>query len=120
MVPIRERLEWKAWDTLAVLEGSQINANAFQGVGGNINIIAKSVFVSLNSAITASSEFGVSGTVNITNPEVDPSSGLVELPEDVIALNEQVIASCTAAEGNSFTITGSGGLQGSKLKAPVF
>ncbi len=95
---------------LAVLEGSQINANAFQGVGGNINIIAKSVFVSPDSAITASSQFGVSGTVSITNPEVDPSSGLVELPEDVIALNEQVIASCTATEDNSFTITGSGGL----------
>jgi len=96
--------------TLAVLEGSQISANASQGAGGNINIFAKGVFISPESALTASSQFGVSGTITITNPEVDPNSGLVELPAEVIALKEQVIASCNAAEGNSFIITGSGGL----------
>ena len=36
----------------------------------------------------------ISGSVTITNPEVDPASGLVELPEEVIDPTEQVIARC--------------------------
>ncbi|HAX78897.1 MAG TPA: hypothetical protein DCY88_24480 [Cyanobacteria bacterium UBA11372] len=97
-------------------ENSDITANAFLGRGGNVDINATSIFgLALRSQptplsdITASSQFGVSGTVSINTPDVDPGSGLVSLPEQVSDPSDQVIVGC-AAEGNSFTITGRGGL----------
>ncbi|NET56608.1 MAG: S-layer family protein [Symploca sp. SIO2E6] len=100
-------------------ENSDIIANAFTGDGGNINIRAQGIFGlvqttgspnDLISEINASSQTGIQGVVQITTPDVETTSRLVELPEEVIDLTDQVIARCTAAEGNSFTITGSGGI----------
>jgi len=98
-------------------ENSDITANAFEGNGGRITLTAKGIFglefqeqPTPFSDITASSQFGFSGSVTITNPEVNPASGLVELPEEVIDPTEQVIGRCAAAEGNSFTMTGNGGI----------
>jgi filamentous hemagglutinin family protein len=98
-------------------ENSDITANAFLGRGGNVLLSAKGIFgiefreqlTPLND-ITASSQFGVSGTVTITNPEVDPSSGLIELSSDVVDPADRVVDGCTVAAGNSFTVTGRGGL----------
>ncbi|RMG15745.1 MAG: S-layer family protein, partial [Cyanobacteria bacterium J055] len=97
-------------NTLALLEGSRITANAFQGAGGNIQINTQGIFTSPNSAITASSQLGVDGMVQINNPGVDPSSGLVELSGETIDPSDRILSGCAAAEGNSFTITGRGGL----------
>ncbi len=87
------------------------------GRGGNVDITATGLFgiqfqeqLTPNSDITASSKFGVSGTVSINNPEVDPTSGLVELPENLSDPSDRIIAGCKAAEANSFTVTGRGGL----------
>lgn len=98
-------------------ENSDITANAFLGKGGNVDITATSVFgiqvrqrITPLSDITASSETGISGTVVINNPEVNPSNGLVQLPEKVSDPSNQVVVGCAAADGNSFTITGRGGL----------
>ncbi len=98
-------------------ENSDITANAFLGRGGNVDINATSIFglafqpqLTPFSDITASSQFGVSGTVSLNTPEVDPGSGLVSLPAQVSDPSDQVIVGCAAAEGNSFTITGRGGL----------
>ncbi|NEP59183.1 MAG: filamentous hemagglutinin N-terminal domain-containing protein [Symploca sp. SIO2G7] len=98
-------------------ENSDITANAFEGNGGRITLTAKGIFglefreqLTPFSDITASSQFGVSGSVNISNPEVNPASGLVKLPEEVADSTEQVIARCAAAEGNSFTLIGQGGI----------
>ncbi|NET55850.1 MAG: filamentous hemagglutinin N-terminal domain-containing protein [Symploca sp. SIO2E6] len=98
-------------------ENSDITANAFEGNGGRITLTARGILgiefreeLTPFSDITASSQFGISGSVTITNPEVNPTSGLVELPEEVIDPTKQVIARCAAAEGNSFTLTGQGGI----------
>ncbi|MBD2353058.1 filamentous hemagglutinin N-terminal domain-containing protein [Tolypothrix sp. FACHB-123] len=98
-------------------EDSDITANAFFGRGGNVKITATSLFgtgfqaqPTSRSDITASSVFGVSGTVSINNPEIDPSSGLVELADKPTDPSDRIVASCAATEGNSFTITGTGGL----------
>lgn len=98
-------------------ENSDITANAFEGNGGRIEITATGIFgiefreqLTPLSDITASSELGISGNVSINDPEVDPESGLVELPADLTDASNQVITACAAAEGNSFTITGRGGL----------
>ena len=97
-------------NTLTILEGSKVTANAFQGNGGNIRITTQGLFISPDSDITASSSFGVSGTISINNPNLDPSSGLVQLPENVVDPSTQIAQGCAADGGNTFTIAGRGGL----------
>ncbi|MBN3905593.1 MAG: S-layer family protein [Nostoc sp. NMS1] len=99
-------------------ENSDITANAYTGSGGRVDIRAIGIYgiqprsnpTSL-SDITASSEFGVNGTVELNTPNIDPNSGLVNLP--TIAADTEVAQTCQAG-GNlaksSFTITGRGGL----------
>ncbi|NES86349.1 MAG: S-layer family protein [Moorea sp. SIO2B7] len=104
-------------------ENSDITANAFEGKGGNINITTEAILgikfrekQTELSDITASSEFGISGTVTINNPNVDPASGLLELksqPVDAAALIAQNVCKVEndrIAGGSSFIITGKGGL----------
>lgn len=94
---------------LAVLENSQINANAFQGAGGNISITTGGIFA-VNGSITASSKLGVNGGVEIRRLDIDPAQGLVELPVSLAEASQQITTECSAAQGNSFAITGRGGL----------
>ncbi|MCC5645546.1 S-layer family protein [Nostoc sp. CHAB 5824] len=64
----------------------------------------------LLSDITASSEFGTQGTVELNTPDIDPNSGLVELP--TIPVDTQVAQGCYSPgyAQNRFVITGCGGL----------
>jgi len=48
--------------------------------------------------------------VVINNPAVNPTTGLVELPERVNDPTGQIQVGCAATQGNSFTVTGRGGL----------
>ncbi|HAZ46552.1 MAG TPA: filamentous hemagglutinin [Cyanobacteria bacterium UBA11369] len=103
--------------TLVGLENSDINANAVQGNGGNIQIRTQGIFgiqyrleQTQESDITASSQFGLSGTVAITNPEVETRSLLVELPQNLIDTSGQITSGCDPTQGNTFTIAGRGGL----------
>jgi filamentous hemagglutinin family protein len=98
-------------------ENSDIIANAFKGNGGKINISTQGIFglkyrpqLTLENDITASSQFGVSGTVDINNFGVDPNSGLVELPENVTDPSQQIASGCSANQGSSFVATGRGGI----------
>jgi large exoprotein involved in heme utilization and adhesion len=109
-----------------VAEGnSDITANAFLGRGGNVDITTQGIFglefrenLTPLGDITASSQFGLSGTVVINNPNVDPSSGLINLPEPKDDPSDRVIVGCAASEGNSFTLTGRGGLPADPV-API-
>ncbi len=103
--------------TIVALENSDIVANAFAGSGGQININTQGIFgtefreaLTINSDITASSEFGLSGTVVINNPAVNPTRGLIKLSERVNDPTGQVQSGCAASRGGSFMITGRGGL----------
>ncbi len=102
-------------------ENSDIAADAYTGRGGNINITTQGIYGlqfrpqwTPLSDITASSQLGVDGTVQVNGPDVDPSRGLAELPTEVVDASEQIDRRCTpagrTAQGNSFTITGRGGL----------
>ncbi|HBB36213.1 MAG TPA: filamentous hemagglutinin [Cyanobacteria bacterium UBA8803] len=98
-------------------ENSDITANAFEGNGGKVQVTASGIFglkfraqQTPFSDITASSAFGVAGVVQITTLQLDPNSGLLQLPENVTDPAKQVIIGCAAARGNSFTVTGRGGL----------
>jgi len=100
-------------------ENSDIRANAFEGDGGNVNVTARSligiafrpnVLDTPLSDITASSEFGNSGTVIIN--ELAP-----EIAQNEVRLSTE-LAPPTLAQGcrargsqtGSFVITGRGGL----------
>jgi large exoprotein involved in heme utilization and adhesion len=102
---------------IVALENSDIVANAFQGKGGNIQINTQGIFglkyrneFTLENDITASSQFGVNGTVDINNFGVDPSSGLVELPANVTDSSQQIASGCSANQGSRFVATGRGGI----------
>ncbi|GAA6621227.1 filamentous hemagglutinin N-terminal domain-containing protein [Scytonema sp. NUACC26] len=123
-------------------ENSDVVANAFNGLGGKININATAIFgmilrdradlVSIlgtneptkldpqllqTNDITAISQTSpnLSGQVNINRPDVDPSGGLVELPINLVDASQQVATSC--GDGNqrksSMIVTGRGGISSS-------
>jgi len=111
-------------------ENSDIIANAFTGNGGEINITANRVFglkqqngqtfdtlrQNRTSDISASSQFGIQGTVTIQSLNVDPSQGLGELPIEVVDPSNQIATGCGATGGTTanrqseFVVTGRGGL----------
>ena len=102
---------------IVALENSDIIANAFQGDGGNIDIDTQLLVgtqfrdqLTPESDITASSEFGLSGTVSVEGFKDDPNSGLIELPAEVVDGSDQVASSCADAAGNRFVASGRGGL----------
>ena len=101
-------------------EGSDIIASADRGDGGNINITAQGIFGieerevsegNQTNDIDASSQFGLAGVVEINQPDVDPSQGLVELPETVVDPKALVAQNpCKLGSESEFVITGRGGL----------
>jgi filamentous hemagglutinin family protein len=101
-------------------ENSNITANALQnGAGGNINITAQSIFGFISgqrtdisvSSITASSQFGRQGQITFTTPEVNPSSALVQLSENVVDPNALISQNpCAKQGGSEFIVSGTGGL----------
>jgi large exoprotein involved in heme utilization and adhesion len=48
--------------------------------------------------------------VEISTPDVDPSQGLVQLPENVVDVATLIEQGCAVANASSFTIVGKGGL----------
>ena len=96
-------------DLLLAIENSDIRANAVLGDGGNIQINAETLFLSPDSDIDASSQFGVDGVVTINTTEIDRNLGTVQLPQDTADTNQIVAGSCPV-EGDSFAVTGKGGL----------
>ncbi len=97
-------------NTLAVVENSTIDANAFAGSGGNIDIVTDGLFVAPDSAITASSALGIDGTVEVSAPEVNTSDAFVELPTEFSDRADLVATGCGAASGSRFVDIGRGGL----------
>ncbi|BAY47990.1 filamentous hemagglutinin outer membrane protein [Scytonema sp. HK-05] len=115
-------------------ENNDITANAYSGSGGRVTINATGIYgmtvrtredlVKLlgtnldpqrlpTNDITAISQTSptLSGTVTVNTPNVDPNSGLVNLP--AVPVDTQVAQGCTAGSSiakSQFTITGRGGL----------
>jgi large exoprotein involved in heme utilization and adhesion len=104
------------------VEDSNITANAVRGWGGNINITTSGIYGlkfrprdTPLSDITATSEFGVNGTVQINTLGIDPSQGLANLPEQLVDASGLVGAGCAVAvrQDSNFVVTGRGGLPSS-------
>jgi large exoprotein involved in heme utilization and adhesion len=106
------------------IEDSNIEANAFEGRGGNINITTQGIFgidfresQTPLSDITASSEFGLAGTVQIDAPDTNPSRRVVNLP--TLTVEAEIVQACTPrdTQESEFVITGRGGLPPSASEA---
>jgi filamentous hemagglutinin family protein len=105
---------------LAVLsENSDITANAQQSFGGRVIVNTQGIFgieqqnnQTSFSDITASSELGsqFSGFVEIIDPNTDPTSGTTRLPSEVVDASDRIAPGCSANLGNTFVVTGRGGL----------
>ncbi len=99
------------------LENSDLIANAVKGRGGNIYIETQGIIglkyrpqLTKENDITASSQFGVSGTVQVNTIGIDPNSGLVELPVNLVDSSQQIASGCSANQGSRFVATGRGGI----------
>jgi large exoprotein involved in heme utilization and adhesion len=101
-------------------QGSDIVADAVFGNGGQINISALGIFgiqfrperTPLND-ITANSQSGSSGTVQLVTLGIDPSRGLAALPLNFVDVSGLVGGQCSVGSGaelGRFTIIGRGGL----------
>ncbi|BAY67104.1 filamentous hemagglutinin outer membrane protein (plasmid) [Calothrix brevissima NIES-22] len=110
-------------------ENSDITANAFSGAGGNINIFTQNIF-GINSRlkpspqtndITASSELGVQGQIEIQQPEVQPTQELIQLPNEFIDASTKFSQICPRDPNpkplGKFIVTGRGSLPPSPLES---
>jgi len=106
-------------------ENSDIRANAFLGNGGRVTITAFGILGlqfrlqdTPNSDITASSQFGLDGTVTLNTLNLDPSQGLVELPVNFDDSASQIAQTCSPQQNqSSFVVTGRGGLSSTPIEA---
>jgi filamentous hemagglutinin family protein len=102
---------------IAGFENSDIIANAIRGRGGNIQINTQGIVglqfrnqLTAESDITASSTFGINGTVQITTPTTTPDAGLIQLAQDTVDPTQQVAVGCSVPDQSSFVATGRGGV----------
>ncbi|WP_414572339.1 filamentous hemagglutinin N-terminal domain-containing protein [Nostoc sp. CCY 9925] len=106
-------------DFLIGFENSDISANSVNFRGGNVRINAQGIFgiqfrdvasdnTSDITATGASSD--LSGSVELITPDIDPNSGLVELP--TISVDTEVAQGCYSPNyaQSKFAIAGRGGL----------
>lgn len=105
-------------DVIAALENSDINANALEGFGGDVTIDAAGIFGtsvrrenSRDSDITATGKDQVDDGEIALNAEINPASGLLNLPEtpvDAASLLGQDF--CSRQRNSQFIVTGRGGI----------
>jgi large exoprotein involved in heme utilization and adhesion len=110
-----------------ILNDSQVIARAVAGNGGNINIGADVFIASPTSVVDASSQKGVSGTIDIRGVVNNLSGSLVPLPQgylNITALSEDRCAG-RLREGrvSSFVVAGREGMPlqpGGLLPSPLY
>ncbi|MGC3975217.1 MAG: hypothetical protein QM771_12660 [Nitrospira sp.] len=84
---------------VVTLQNSQVLAQAVQGAGGNISIIAGTFLADQTSVVSASSEFGLSGSVNIQSPVSSLSGTLATLPQRPLEAQPLLTQRCAAQGG---------------------
>lgn len=101
-------------------ENSDITANAFTGRGGNIQITTNGIFglevrnsLTSLSDLTASSQFGLAGTIILNTAGIDPTRGLETLSEETV--NPEITQGCQVNRSTNaaFYNLGRGGLPSS-------
>ncbi|MEM8809857.1 MAG: filamentous hemagglutinin N-terminal domain-containing protein [Cyanobacteria bacterium P01_G01_bin.38] len=100
-------------DVIALVENSQISANAQLGSGGQVVISTTGLFQDPSSTITATSAAGpqLDGTVLIQSPEVDLSrAGTLDSPIVQPPQTSSICAGRQDAGRSEFVVTGTGGV----------
>lgn len=95
-----------------ILDHSRISANAILGAGGAITIIADT-FLSSSSAVTASSEASVQGTVEIQSPDAQLANALTPLSASFVGIETRLQERCAMRLGGDFStflVVGRGGM----------
>ena len=100
-----------------VLDGaSEIRADAQRGKGGNVNIQITgggAFFISPDSVVSASSEFGIDGSILVNAPDTGIRGTISTLPAsffDVSSLLSERCSARAAENMGSFVVLGSGGV----------
>jgi large exoprotein involved in heme utilization and adhesion len=99
-------------------ENSDISANSANFRGGNVTVRTNGIFgIEFREQLTPLSDItatgvssDLSGTVDIITPGIDPARGLAQLPTEVVDATGAIAQGCLASQGNSFVVTGRGGL----------
>jgi filamentous hemagglutinin family protein len=94
---------------LMILQNSQILAQAIQGAGGNITITTPLFLADQTSLVSASSQFGLNGTVTIQSPTSNLSGSLGTLTSKTSQtqiLLTQRCAALTNGQASSFVVAG--------------
>ena len=98
-------------------ENSDILANAFQGPGGNAQIMAQEIFgTQIRRTPTPESDITASGSIELETPTfIDPSRGIVTLPAELVDVAGLITPGCSVGGGgggttSEFIVTGRGGL----------
>ncbi len=95
-----------------ILDHSRISANAILGAGGAITIIADT-FLSSSSAVTASSQASVQGTVEIQSPDAQLANALTPLSASFVGIETRLQERCAMRLGGDFStflVVGRGGI----------
>jgi len=110
-----------------ILNDSQIIANAYEGKGGNIRIIADVFLASPDSIVDASSALGIDGTVDIQAPISSISGTLAPMQGNFLStealLRDRCIARIRGERISSFVVSGRDGLPirpGNVLPSPIY
>jgi filamentous hemagglutinin family protein len=95
---------------VVVLQNSQVIAQAVQGTGGNITITTPLFLADSTSLVSASSQFGLNGTVTIQSPTSNLSESLGTLPSEPSQAQTLLTQRCAALVNNgqasSFVVAG--------------
>ena len=109
-------------DNMVMFDDSSINANAFEGRGGNISITTQSLLTHKNpeDAITASSERGIDGIVEINTPDTNSKLETIQARIAPLAGEESIDTSCASGtdfSANKFVYIGRGGIPSSPFES---
>jgi hypothetical protein len=109
-----------------VLQNSKVIAQATQGSGGTITLVAGTVLADANSLLSASSQLGPQGTVSVQSPLQNLSGAMVPMPQSftpVFTLHaERCAARMSEGKVSTFVVTLREGLPpepGGPLPSPL-
>lgn len=97
-----------------ILESSSIIANAVLGDGGDISITTQILLATPDSVISASSQFGLAGNIQVNSPDTDLAGSLANLPDSLLTTHARLSDACATlfvtGPSSTFTTIGRGGL----------
>jgi CHAT domain-containing protein len=101
---------------ISVLDSSEIRADAFGGDGGNIDLNSQYLIATPTSVISASSELGNAGVINVAAPDIAIVASLTSLPADFLAAATLFRPRCEVREtdqGSSLVVVNRAGVPAS-------